>query len=893
MDHRHGSLLSGKTHGILNRLITIHCLAAGLPPFRERHAMNLRLCFRFASLTLGLLLAAPPTLWAQAPANKSITDESFLRPPPEIADAVLAPRHRNAALGNPSPDGRFFVAERSGGLPTMAAFAKPFYRLGGHQIDWRANRERRMTTRSGVGLDLVDARTGDITSVRVPDGVRVSSPTWSPDGSVIAFFGHSDDATHVYVADPSTGRARQVTRSPVLATLVTSYEWTPDSRSIVTVLVPEDRGTPPVRPTVPAGPQVRITTPETNRIRTYADLLEDPYEMSLFEHFTTGQLAIVDVQNRRTRRVGPPGMIRAVDVSPDGMHAHVSTVQRPFSYIVPTRQFGDVDEVWSLESGSVLAHLTERSVRDGSPNDTTDSDDTEPEKRNLAWRPDGQGLSFLQMAPRQPGDSARQDDSTQTDDEAAGSGRSRRKDRVIQWLPPYDSTSTRVVYESSNRLADVRYSPDVQTLFLTERRGETTHEYAVLLSKPEEKHTIWRGRRARFGRGGAPTIVTKSLANGASVVRVSPDGKSVFLSGTDYSDDPVQEGPKTYIDRIEIESGDKTRVYESDNGGVWERVLQVLDDDATRLLVSREGPNDVPDSYIRDLTSGEFTQLTQNEDYTPALTRAVRRRYDVTRADSFEIAVNVTLPEGWTGERLPGMIWFYPREYTDQDSYDEVRERYNKNRFPAIGTRSMEILTLRGYAVIQPDAPIVGESGRMNDNYEHDLRNNLAAVIDRLDAEGIIDRTRLGIGGHSYGAFGTVNAMVHTPFFKAGIAGDGNFNRTLTPFAFQSERRTLWQSKDTYFSMSPLFFANNLTGALLLYHGADDQNVGTFPINSWRLFEALESLGKTASLYVYPYEEHGPATQETLLDLWARWSAWLDTYVKGIDSEELKTTTGQ
>ncbi len=238
------------------------------------------------------------------------------------------------------------------------------------------------------------------------------------------------------------------------------------------------------------------------------------------------------------------------------------------------------------------------------------------------------------------------------------------------------------------------------------------------------------------------------------------------------------------------------------------------------------------------------------------------------------------------------MIWFYPREYTDQDNYDErVRETYNKNRFPNIGVRSMEILSLEGYAVIQPDAPIIGDSGCMNDNYVHDLRNNLAAVIDFLGKEGIIDRQRMAVGGHSYGAFSTFNAMVHTPFFKAGIAGDGNNNRTLTPFSFQSERRTLWQARDLYLEMSPFFYADHMSGALLMYHGADDQNVGTFPIHSWRLLEALEALDKPASLYVYPFEGHGPATEETLLDLWARWTAWLDIYVKNAGKEQEKVTT--
>jgi dipeptidyl aminopeptidase/acylaminoacyl peptidase len=237
------------------------------------------------------------------------------------------------------------------------------------------------------------------------------------------------------------------------------------------------------------------------------------------------------------------------------------------------------------------------------------------------------------------------------------------------------------------------------------------------------------------------------------------------------------------------------------------------------------------------------------------------------------------------------MFWFYPREYTDQESYDRGARTYNRNSFANFGLRSMEFLVRLGYAVVEPDAPIVGEQGAMNNNYEHDLRNNLLAVIDEIDRRGWVDRHRIGIGGHSYGAFSTVNAMVHTPFFKAGIAGDGNYNRTLTPLAFQSERRILWDAKDVYLGMSPFLYANNLTGALLMYHGLHDQNVGTDPIHSPKLFHALNGLGKTVSMYLYPFEDHGPATLETQLDLWARWTAWLDKYVKNAGQPAAVTTT--
>ncbi len=280
-------------------------------------------------LAVILVVAALP-LYAQNQ-DAILAREAFIRPADKIAEAVLAPRYLNVTLGNLSPDGRFFVQQQGDGPPSMATFAKPFYRLGGDQIDWQANRNRQLTQRNGKTLVVTDAQTGETTTIQVPDGARVTTPIWSPDGTQLGFFAHFEMETRIYVADPTTGRSRDVTRQPVLATIYTRFAWTADSRSIVTVLPPENRGDSPMKPAVPTTPQVRITQPGPNSIRTFPDLLEGPFEKELLEYFNTGQLAIVDVQRRRARRVGQPAMISGLDVSPDGMYAQVTTRRGPFS----------------------------------------------------------------------------------------------------------------------------------------------------------------------------------------------------------------------------------------------------------------------------------------------------------------------------------------------------------------------------------------------------------------------------------------------------------------------------------------------------------------------------------------------------------------------------------
>jgi dipeptidyl aminopeptidase/acylaminoacyl peptidase len=833
---------------------------------------------RWALLAGALLATAPAAVAAQA---QAIHAEGYLTPADEVSALVASNRHESVLLTNLSPDGRFFLNAESEGMPALAQLAHPYYRLGGVAIDPAASRARNLTTGAVMGLELIDARTGASTSVQVPAGARVSGATWSPDGSQVAFMVHTAAESHAYVAGVANGRSQQVTRTPLLATRVTSLEWSGDSRYLFAVVRPENRGAEPAPPTQPSTPLIRVASADENRLRTYPSLLKDPHDQALLEYHTTGQLVRIEVRNRRVERIGAPAMYQSVSVSPSGDHLRVQTTQHPFSYIVPVSQFGDVDEVLDL-SGESLVELERRELRLGVEGEGNNNQNN---RRALTWRPDGQGLSFLQREAA-PDTAASSDDADTTAAPARGGDASgnanARKDRVMQWLPPFGDDDQVVVYESDTEIRSVQYSDDMRWLFLSERVRSTDRVYAVHLDDPTTRYVISEADTEEF-LDAPGSLLTTTNAAGVSVVRISTDGAHVYLSGTRYFENPEQDAPRPFVDRVAIRTGEKERIFES-AADVFERVTAVLDDDLNHLVLARESPTMVPDSWLLDRTTGERTRMTQNVDHHPVITAARRERLTVTRADGFTFKVDVTLPHDYVqGTRLPAMFWFYPREYATQDAYDRTVRTWNRNRFPTVGARSMEILTAAGYAVVQPDHPIVGPSDRMNDNYITDLRQNHLAVIDALDEQGWIDRRRLALGGHSYGGFGTINAMVHTPYFRAGIAGAPNSNRLLTPIGFQGERRPLWEARETYLSMSPFLFADQLSGALLIYHGEDDQNVGTFPDNSWRLIHALNGLGKTSALYMYPYEDHGQVARETLLDMWARWVAWLDYYVKDAD----------
>ncbi|MYI46802.1 MAG: hypothetical protein F4123_10575, partial [Gemmatimonadetes bacterium] len=397
-----------------------------------------------------------------SPAELLLASEDWVEPPPEIAEAVLAPRHTNVTLSRLSPDERFFLREVSDGPITMDRFARPFDELGGQFLEPQSNRHRSLSIRNSAGLQVISATDGSVTDIEVPRGTRVSGSRWSPDGSRIAFYVHTDDETHIYVADPESGDSRQITRTPVLATMVMSFEWTSDGEEIATVLIPEDRAARPGAPPVPTGPRVKQTEDGRNILRTYASLMATPHDEALLEWHGTGQLATIAVDNRRVTEIGTPTMIRGFDFAPNGQHARVTTMQRPFSYVVPVNSFGRVEEIWDRE-GNALAELSENELNTGirgapsAPGVAGEED--EPERRSVFWREDGAGLTFLQMEP-EPEEEEGEEDVEEEEGEEEEERPSRRKDRIMLWAPPFVEGEETVVYESNQRMSSHRYSED-------------------------------------------------------------------------------------------------------------------------------------------------------------------------------------------------------------------------------------------------------------------------------------------------------------------------------------------------------------------------------------------------------------------------------------------------
>lgn len=826
-------------------------------------------------------------------AQPSLRDDRYILPNETVQD--LFRRNKNlATLDNLSPDGDHFLIPQFQELTDLKRMSQKTYRLAMLEFCPDVNREWRLATYGNDALDLYSLSEKRRYPIRLPQGIFVSDMRWSPDGKQLAFLAHLADATYVWIADTRTGETKPAGEAKVLATLAARpggggedtsagermLQWLPDG-SIVTVTVPTNRGPEPPETSVPTAPIIRRSRDKPTPTPTAPFLLRTARDEQLFKYYTTGQLSILS-PGKPARAIGEPAMYLDFKVSPDGKYILRETLTEPFSYLVGLNGFGRALDIADV-SGKVLTEVRRIPLQEAQQRGGDRAADDLP--REVAWRPDGRGLSLLWRAPRASGSTA----------EANGNGGD-RDDRLMLVEPPFDIARARVLVTSKNRLSNVSYARDGRHAFLTEtirssgggRSRQDLTAWAIGGASPA-RHVLKGGIDPDDAVALPGDVWTRTNGNGIEWALTSPDGNAVFLKGNGYK---ATFKPQPFVDRVAIVTAATERVFEG-SAELFDRPLVPLDPEVKTLIVSREGKSLHPDSF-RWTRGGGMEKLTANVDPYPEITAAERVDFSFTRADGVTVQARISLPVGYRpGTRVPAIFWTYPNEFATAKEYASRATRtHNQNAYsPLSFLRWSDIWLTQGYALVYPDIPILGENDRFNDRYRTNLVDTLYGALRKVDELGYVDVNRVGHGGHSYGAFTTANLLAHTPFFKAGIAGDGAYNRTLTPMTFQGERRNFWDAPTTYLEMSPFLFADQINAPLLMYHGAQDNNSGTAIIQSERMMQALTGLGKTAALYIYPYESHAPRARENFLDLWARWLEWFDKYVKG--AESAKTTTAQ
>ncbi|MEN5229965.1 prolyl oligopeptidase family serine peptidase [Brevundimonas naejangsanensis] len=778
---------------------------------------------------------------------------TYQQPPAPIAQILDAKPNPGVSV---SPDRKTLLLTDRSNLPSIAELSEPMLRLAGYRINPRNNgpANSRVSWLTGLSFQSIDGGAArPVTGL--PANARLTNTSWAPDGRTVAFLVNVPSGLELWVADVAQAKARKLNGPMVNAASGSGFSWLPDSSGLLVLAVPAGRGVVPNVNHPPEGPIITETGGRAAPVRTYQDLLANAGDEALFDYYFTSQPTVVSL-NGRARTVGQPGVVLGLSTSPDGRYILQTRVKKPYSYVVPASLFPSDIIVTDL-NGREAHRVADLPLRDNVP---TPFDAVAPGPRSVQWRADA--------------------DATLVWTEAQDGGDPRNaaevRDRVFMLRAPFNDRP-QVLIDLKERYAGTTWGRD-DVAIVNSRWFNTRHETRTLVdpSNPGAGRVLVdRNYQDRYNDPGS--VMTEPNARGRSVMRFNADGSKVFVEGGGAT----REGQYPFLDLMDLKTGASERLWRSAQGE-YETVVGVLDENGRKLVTYRESRTDPANLRVRDLDGG-VTQLTHFPDPAPQLAGVSRELITYTRDDGVELSGTLYLPAGYDKDRdgpLPLLMWAYPAEFTDAAVAGQVVD--TDNRFVRPGGSSHLFLLTQGYAILDnPTMPIIGRDGaEPNDTYIEQLSASAKAAVDAVVARGVADRDRIAVGGHSYGAFMTANLLAHTDLFRTGIARSGAYNRTLTPFGFQAEQRSYWEATDTYNAMSPFTYANKINEPILLIHGEEDDNSGTFPVQTERFYAALKGNGATARYVVLPLEAHGYRARESVGHTLYEMGAWLDRWMK-------------
>jgi len=771
-----------------------------------------------------------------------VASAQYQLPPKDIVDILDAAPLPTAAV---SPSGQVIALLERASMPSIAEVSQPMHRLAGMRVNPRTNGPHRSQTLKAITLRRV-ADAGEI-KVTLPANPRLSWIGFSPDGMRFAFTHTRDTGIELWMGDAATGQTRAIGTASLNAIWGRPCDWLADSSALLCRFVPPSRGAPPVDPETPSGPNIQENLGRQAPVRTYQDLLTNAHDEALFDHYGTSLVAIVEAATGARRPVGPAGLYQVATASPNGEFILVVRLKRPFSRLVPADDFPKDVEIWNRR-GNVVRSIADLPVADTVPNNGV-----LPGPRDYTWQAN---------AP-----------ATITWTEALDGGDPRKpaahRDRLVSLSAPFSGEPTELL-KTDYRLRSIRWTEKGVALDNEYDRGRRWTRTWVVDAPGAAPRKLWDlSAEDRYSDPGA-LMDRPGSPHGIIVQHLD----SIYTVGQGAS----PQGERPFLSRVNLRTGESGRLFQTDDKG-YEQVVALISSDAGSFLTRRETPNDPPNYFVRQ-PGNPPRALTAFADPAPRLRGITKQLLTYSRTDGVQLSATLYLPAGYKkGERLPMLLWAYPREFTDPKNASQVIG--SPNRFTMVSGPSHMLFLTQGYAVLDnPTMPIVGAGETANDTYVEQLVASAQAAVDTVVGMGVVDRDRVIVAGHSYGAFMTANLLAHSDIFRAGIARSGAYNRTLTPFGFQNESRTFWEADSVYTRMSPFWFAHKIKEPVLLIHGEADDNSGTFPIQSERFYMALKGHGATVRYVTLPHEAHGYAGRESVLHAVAEMLNWADKYAK-------------
>jgi dipeptidyl aminopeptidase/acylaminoacyl peptidase len=797
------------------------------------------------------------------------TASGYNQPPKNILDVMRAPSPP-VPIVSPTHDAILLVYWQD--YPSISRVATPFLRLAGVRVEPR-NHSKHDTpggygiTPCATGFDLVHIADAAQIHITLPEGACPGRPIWAADGKRFAFANIALESVELWIGDATTGAVHQVRGARLNPMFGDDIQWMPDQKTLLVKLVPPGMGAPPPEPLVPEGPSIQETGGEKGQSSTYEnrDTLGNKHDEDLFDYFAASQLAFIDAATAAITPVGRPGNYYSLDPAPDGQHILVLAIHKPYSYVTTYDRFPQEVEVWDTADRShVVAHtiaslpLADRVPIQGVPLGPRDFSWRPTEPATLVWAEALDGGDWNVNVPA--------------------------RDKILLQKAPFDSPALEIT-RTAQRYAGFGWTEKPSFALLTEY-DENRHwrrTAIVDVDDPQRKsRLLWDlSTDEHYANPGYP--VTRQLANGFSVVRT--DGDSIYLEGEGSSPD----GDRPFLDRLDLNTLKSERLFRSDKDS-YEDFLSFTGPDARTFLTWHQSPIDPPNAFTRmlgkslDAPTGEASfastsvAITHIPDLTPVVRSIKKRLVKYKRADGLDLSFTLYTPPGYQeGTRVPTILYAYPLDYANPSQAGQVvgsQETFTR-------LRQYRLLLLAGYAIIDDASfPIVGDPKKAYDTYLEQLVADAKAAVDEAVRLGVADPARVGVTGHSHGALMTANLVAHSDLFRAGVATSGSYNKTLTPFGFQNERRSVWEATDVYLKVSPFFYADKLKTPLLIVHGEEDANPGTTPLQGHKLYEAIRGNGGTARLVMLPHEPHWYTAMESNEQLVYEMLRWFDKYVK-------------
>lgn len=775
----------------------------------------------------------------------------YQTPPKELLDLIDAPSTPILSL---SPNKQFYMLAYPQEMPDLLELTQPELKIAGLRIN--PDNYGHSNHQSYNRIEIVEINSMKTIKLSgIPEEYQITTFHWSPNSEYIALSVYSLNKVELWVANSSDGKAKRIADNLNESMLNPGFQWSSDSKTLLYASVCEGLKQPNLYE-IPLGPSVQHTAGKKTNARTYQDLLKNPSDEHLFEYYCTSQLNRVNLNGESTQ-IGNRGLLMSFDSSPDGNYILVEEIVRPYSYLVPFDLFPVNIHIWNSEGG-LIKRLAELPLADDIPQGFSA---VRKGAREFFWRSDKPATITW----------------VEAQDEGDPKSNSTIRDALFSLEAPFRNASTKLV-QLDTRFAGVDWGWNdfavVHGRWWSNRRAVAV---AINPSQPTLPHRILWDRSYEDGYSDPGQFIDETNSWGRNILHCDKSKKKLYLTGKGASN----EGDKPFLDEYNIEKGKSKRIWQSEAPS-YEYFVDFINPSDLSFLISKESVTDQPNFFIYHSKKKTVTQLTNFPDPYPTLKNVRKEVIRYKRSDGIQLTGTLYLPTGYKkgDSALPTLMWAYPQEFVNASNAGQIKG--SPYRFIRPSRLSAVLWVTRGYAVFDNiSMPIVAKDGKeANDTFIEQLVDNAKSAIDTLVSMGITDPKRVAIGGHSYGAFMTANLLAHTNLFAAGIARSGAYNRTLTPFGFQNEERTYWQAPDTYNTMSPFMHANKINKPLLLIHGENDNNSGTFPLQSERLYAAIKGHGGTTRLVILPYESHGYKARQSILHTVCEMDNWLETYVK-------------